>query len=321
MPETMRAAALDTFGGIDQLETKELPVPGVGADEVLIRNECAGIGEWDPFEMSGGFHEEGAEAPARFPYVPGSDCAGTVVAVGDRVDRFSPGDRVYAITLVNPKGGSYAEYVAVSQDRVSHIPQGLSVREAGVLPVDGITALRGLDDTLAIEPGETVMIFGASGGVGHLAIQLAKRMGARVFAVASGRDGVELAERLGADGAADGREPDVAAKARAFAPDGIDAALVTAGGEATDRALEAMRDGGRIAFPNGVMPEPRARDEVDVQGYDGEPGAEAIEELNRLISAGPFEVVIERSFDLEHAADALRAVQGHHLGKLALRLT
>ena len=171
------------------------------------------------------------------------------------VKGLKPGDRVYAFSLVNPKGGFYAEYAAVKADDVSRIPGKLTTKQAGALPVDAMTALRGLDDTLALKPGESVMIFGASGGIGHLAVQLAKRMGARVFAVASGSDGVALAKRLGADAVVDGRKDDIAAAARQFAPNGLDAALITAGGPAADKALAAMRAGGRVAYPNGVEPD------------------------------------------------------------------
>src|SRR5256885_591018 len=111
----------------------------------------------------------------------------------------------------------------------------------------------GLDEVLRVKQGESVLVFGAGGGIGHLAVQLAKRMGARVLAVASGEDGVALVKRLGADAVVNGRKEDVEAAAHAFAPSGIDAALVTAGGGATDRALRAFRDNGRVAYPNGVM--------------------------------------------------------------------
>lgn len=318
LPKTMRAVALDAFGGIDDLEVKTVPVPNVGPEEVLIRVESIGVGVWDPFEISGGFHELGmAEKPA-FPYVPGSECAGTVVAAGERATRFAPGDQVYVLTLGNAKGGSYAEHVVVNQDQVAKIPSGIDMRAAGATLVDAITALRGLDDTLALRAGESVMVFGASGGVGHFAVQLAKRMGARVFAVASRQDGVELAMRIGADAVVDGREPGVARAARDFAPEGLDAALVTAGGEAANRALEAVRDGGRIAYPNGVMPVPQPRPGIEIQSFDALPDLHSIEKLNHIITTDSFQVAIGQTFPLEHASDALRAASKHHIGKIVM---
>ncbi len=156
-------------------------------------------------------------------------------------------------------------------------------------------------------------------GSGILAVQLAKRLGARVFAVASGEDGVALAKRLGADAAVNGRTADVEAAARAFAPDGLDAALVLAGGETTDRALRAMKRDGRVAYPNGVEPAPKAPAGVKVQDYNVEPTPQQIEKLNRLIEAGPFEVHVARTFPLDQAAEAHRELDKHYLGKLALR--
>ena len=316
---TMRAAAIDRFGGVETITLQTLPVPGVGPDEVLIRVEAAGVAVWDVFEREGGFAEMMGGEP-KFPYVLGSEGAGTVAAVGERVTRFKEGERVYAAGFLNPKGGFYAEYAAVKSEYVSRVPGQLTVEQAGVMGGDAITALRGLEDVLGLKQGETLMVFGAGGGLGHVAVQLAKRMGARVLAVASGDDGVALVERLGADVAINGREDDVAAAAREFAPDGLDAALITASGAATDRALGAMRDGGRVAYPNGVMPEPNVRPGVRIQSYDGDADAEIIERLNRLIELGPFEVHVARTFPLDKAADAHRALDEHYLGKIALRV-
>jgi NADPH:quinone reductase-like Zn-dependent oxidoreductase len=315
---TMRAAALDRFGGVENIHLEQLPVPEPGPDEVLLRIESAGVGVWDPYEREGEFAKMFGSQPT-FPYVLGSDGAGTVAAVGAQVHRFKEGDRAYALALVNPKGGFYAEYAAVKADNVSPIPKKLSVEQAGVMPSDALTALRGLDEILKLQKGESLMVFGAGGGIGHLAVQLAKRIGARVFAVASGDDGVALAKRLGADAVANGRKDDIEAAARAFAPDGLDAALVTAGGEAADRALGAMKKNGRVAHPNGVMPAPKAPADVKVQSYDIEPSPQQIERLNRLIESGPFEVHVARTFPLDKAADAHRELDKHYLGKLALR--
>ena len=310
MPSTMRAAAIDRFGGPEMLVLHMLPVPEVEPDEVLIRIESAGVAEWDPFEREGGFVEMLGMTPT-FPYVLGTDGAGIVAAVGKQITGFKEGDKVYGASLANPKGGFYAEYASVKGDYVARIPDKLSLDQAGVMLSDAVTGLRGLDDILGV--------FGASGGIGHMAVQLAKRMGARVFAVASGSDGVALARRLGADAAVDGHKDDVAAAVQTFAPGGVDAALVTAGGKAADQALTAVRDGGRVAHPNGVEPVPKVRPGVKVTAYDGEPDRQIIEKLNRLIEAGPFEVHIARTFSLDQAADAHRALDEHYLGKLAIR--
>ena len=315
----MRAAALDRFGGIETIQLKNLPVPEPGPDEVLLRIESAGVGVWDPYEREGEFAKMFGTEP-KFPYVLGSDGAGTIAAVGNQVRKFKEGDRAYALALTNPKGGFYAEYAAVKAENVSPIPKKLSVEQAGVMPVDALTALRGLDEILQLKKGESLLVFGAAGGIGHLAVQLAKRMGARVLAVASGDDGVALVKKLGADAVVNGRkEDDVEAAARKFAPEGLDAALITAGGEAADRALRAMRPNGRVAHPNGVMPAPKAPPGVKVLAYDGEPNPAQIEKLNRLIESGPFEVHVARTFPLEKAAEAHRELDKHYLGKLALR--
>jgi NADPH:quinone reductase-like Zn-dependent oxidoreductase len=315
--KSMRAIALDRFGGPETLKVQTVPTPEAGADEILIHVESAGVGAWDPFEREGGFVEVLGITP-KFPYVLGTDGAGTVAAVGKNVKELKEGDRVYAAELGNPKGGFYAQYAVVNADNASLIPSGLSMDQAAVLPSDGLTALKGLEDVLRLQPDESVMIFGASGGIGHLAVQIAKRLGARVFAVASGEDGVDFVKRLGADAAVDGRSDNVLDVAREFATDGIDAALVTAGGEATDRALSAIRLDGRVAYPNGVMPQPKAPHRVSLDAYDGEGGREAIDRLNELIEAGPFEVHLHRVFPLEQAAAAHAALEEHHLGKIAL---
>lgn len=321
IPATMRAVALDRFGGVEELVLRTLPVPEVGPEEVLIRVESAGVAVWDPFEREGGFAGMFGTEPT-FPYVLGSDGAGIVVAVGERVSRFKAGDRVYAAALTNAKGGFYAQYAAVNEETVAPMPGQLTTEQAGALASDAMTALRGLEEVLKLKEGESVMIFGASGGIGHLAVQLAKRKGVRVFAVASGEDGVALARRLGADAVVEGHTQDVAAAARDFAPQGLDAALLTAGGEPAERALAAVREGGRVAYPHGVEPEPEPRPSLTLQGYDVAPGRAALDQLNRLIEApgtGPFEVHIARTFSLEQAADAHRALAEHFLGKLALR--
>ena len=163
------------------------------------------------------------------------------------------------------------------------------------------------------------MILGASGGIGHIALQLAKRLGARVLAVASGDDGVQLVQWIGADAAVDGRRADLAAAVHAFAPEGLDAALVLTGG-APAAALALVRRGGRVAYPNGVEPRPDPGPGVAVEAFDGYSGRESLDRLNGLVAMAPFHVEVSREYLLDEASTALRDVSRHHLGKLALRI-
>jgi NADPH:quinone reductase len=316
---TRKAIAIDQFGGIEKMKVQTLSIPEILPDEILVRVESAGVGVWDPMEREGFFAQITNQKPS-FPYILGSDGAGTIVAVGKDISKFKEGDRIYGFSSFDGRTGFYSEYAVVKAEAASLLPKGLSLETAGAMPVDAMTALRGLDDSLHLKSGETVMIFGASGGIGHLAIQLAKRMGARVFAVASGADGVAFAKRLGPDVVIDGRKEDVVAAAKAFAPDGLDAALLTAGGEAAEKALATVKKGGRVAYPNGVELKGTVRPDLKVTVYDGWPDQKAIDKLNGLIQSGQFEVHVAHSYSLEEATEAHKALSSHYLGKLALRV-
>ena len=318
IPDTMRAVILEEFGGPEKLKPATVEVPSVDAGEMRIAVHTAGVGVWDPHEREGAMTEYVDRDP-EFPYILGSDGSGTVAAVGDGVERFETGDRVFAFGFLNPKGGFYAEYAVLDADFVAPLPDGLDLRGAGTLAVDGVTALAGLERILDVGEGDDLAVFGASGGVGHFAVQLAGRMGARVLAIASGEDGVELVEELGADAAVDGRGGDVSGAVERFAPDGLDAALVLANGTGLGAVLASVRDGGRVAWPNGVEA-PELPAGVEGEAYDGRPSREALARLVELVEAGPFRVHVARTFPLEEAESAHRALDDHYLGKLALRV-
>lgn len=317
IPEQMKAMAIDQYGGPEVLTLHTLPVPEVGASEVLIRVEVAGVGVWDPLEREGKL----ILGEAHFPRILGGDGAGVVVAVGADVTEYRMGDRVYGFGFQSPKGGFYAEYIVLPTNLIMRIPGRLSSEEAGAMPVDAITGLCGFEE-LQLSGGQSLLIWGASGGIGHLAVQMARSMGVKVFAVASGADGVDFVQNLGlgADAVVDGHGDDVVAKARAFAPDGFDVALILAGGAQAQAALETVRSGGKVAFPHGVQPEPQAPSGVEAQGYDGRPSPELFKKLNFLIEQGPFEVAIARTYPLEEAARAQEDLKGHLLGKLILKM-
>jgi NADPH2:quinone reductase len=312
----MRAAALDRFGGPEVLTIHQLPVPVPGRGEILIAVHTAGVGRWDADIREG--WNPGTRRP--FPLVLGYDGSGTVVAKGGAVRRFRAGDRVYAYNWDNPKGGFYAEYVAVPASKAARKPRRLDLREAGAIPITGLTALQGVE-RLRLRKGEAVAIHGASGGVGTIAVQFSRLAGARVFATASGKDGVELARRLGAEEAVDGKGGDVMAAAHRFAPDGFDAMLAFAGGDALRKLAAAIRRGGRLAYPNGVEPAPRKRKGIQVIGYDGISGPREFARLERAVEAAKLEVVIAAAYPLAQARKAHeRLTKGHVLGKIVLKV-
>ncbi|GIO90253.1 quinone oxidoreductase family protein [Paenibacillus lactis] len=316
---TMRAAVLHRFGGPDELIHQEVDVPTIGPEDVLIGVAYAGLGEWDAFERQGGYAEM-LNLESEFPYILGSEGSGIVIARGEKVTNVDLGDQVYAPAFLNPNGGFYAEYAAVNAKYVSRIPDGLTMQEAAVISGVGITALRGLEDVLQLRDGESILIFGASGGVGHIAVQLAKAMGVRVFAVASGEDGVAVLKKLGCDAIVNGKDRDISSKARKFAPSGFDAAMFTAGGDAANTAVNYLRKGGRLVYPHGIRPELRIPAGIRAAGYNGEPDPEIIARLHRYISQYKLTVHIDHIFELEDANKAHTALQKHYVGKICLKV-
>ena len=150
IPKIMRAAAIEQFGGPEVLRMHALPVPEIDSHEVLIALHTAGVGPWDAEMREGRYVSDGA----RFPLVLGTDGAGTVAAVGSRIRRLQVDDRVYSYNFDNPKGGFYAEYVAVVAEKVARVPVGLDLEHAGAIPTTGLTALQGIDDALHVKRGE-----------------------------------------------------------------------------------------------------------------------------------------------------------------------
>jgi NADPH:quinone reductase-like Zn-dependent oxidoreductase len=313
----MKAAAIDRFGLPEVITLHTLPVPEPGPREVLIEIHSAGVGVWDA-EIRAGWWPKGRP---KFPLVLGSDGAGVVVAKGPRVRRFTVGDRVWAYEFINPKGGFYAEYAAVHADHVGSVPKRLDLLQAGAATVTGLTALQGVDEKLRIRTGQTVLIFGASGAVGTLAIQFAKRRGARVLGTATGRDAAALVRRLGAEGVADARSASFADQLRKLAPDGLDAVLALTGGDALERALDLVRAGGRVAYPNGVEPEPEPRRLIQIIPYDGIADRKHFERLERAVEEAKLEVPIAARFPLARAAQAHERIErGHVVGRVVLRV-
>jgi NADPH2:quinone reductase len=312
----MRAAAIDRFGPPSAIAIHEMPIPQPGPREILIALEAAGVGEWDESIRDGSWR---AGRP-RFPLILGTDGAGMIVAKGARARRFDVGDRVYAYESGNPKGGFYAEYVAVDERKAGRVPERLDFLQAGAGAVTSLTALQGVDGVLKVRKGQTVLIFGASGAVGTLAVQFAKRHGARVLATASGRRATALVKRLGADGVIDARGRDLPERLRTLAPEGLDAVLALAGGDELERCLDFLHDGGRIAHPNGIDPEPRPRRRFRIRGYDAVAGPREFTQLRRAVVQAKLSVPIAAVYPLASAAAAHRRLHDHVVGRIVLRI-
>jgi NADPH2:quinone reductase len=312
VPDTMRAAAIDRGDDIEALSIHHLPVPKPNAGQVLVAVSAAGVGVWQAK------YRPRDTQDTHFPVIPGSDGAGVVAAVGTGVRGFKVGDRVYGTN-----GAFYAEYVTLPAEHVAHVPREINSTEAGILGISGLSALQGIDDVLSLKAGEKLIIHGAAGGVGTLAIQFAKLRGVRVLATVSDDAGAALVSRLGADVVVNGRTGDIAAEARRFAADGVDAVLGLAGGDALERCIDALRrdNRGRVAYLYGLEPIPHPRYGIRMILYSYIPGPHEFERLNKAVEAARLQVPIAAEYSLDDAAQAhQRLAAGHLLGKIVLRV-
>jgi NADPH2:quinone reductase len=318
IPAEMEAAGIDEFGPPSVLTLRTVPVPRPGPREVLIAVHAAGVGIWDAKIRDGSW----AEDDVRFPLILGTDGAGEIVELGERVRRLHLGDRVWAYEYDRPKGGFYAEYVAVDVDHVGMLPPPLGMLQGGAGAVTGLTALQGIDDHLEVSRDEMVLIFGASGAVGTLAVQFAARLRrARVVAIASGREAAILLEKLGAETIVDGRRRDAMDRIEAAAPDGLDAILALAGSPVLDAAVGLVVRGGRVAYPNGVEPAPRRKAGVRAIPYDASVSPAAFARLGRAVTATRLVVPVADTFPLGQAAKAhARVERGHVVGRVVLKV-
>ncbi len=241
LPSTMRTLVLEAYG--QPLVSRDLSVPTAGAGQVLVRVAASGV---NPLDLKIKAGQAGhARMPA--PAVLGIDLAGTVAAVGAGVTRFQPGDEVYGMTGgVGGLQGSLAEFAAVDADLLALKPANLTMREAAALPLIFITAWEGLVDRAAVHAGQKVLVQGGAGGVGHIAIQLAKAYGAEVFAT-DGAPKRDFIESLGAT-AIDYKTVGVADYVAAHTGgEGFDVIYDTAGGPSLDASFQAVRTyGGHV---------------------------------------------------------------------------
>jgi NADPH2:quinone reductase len=319
IPEHTKAAAVDRFGPPSVLTLHEVPVPHPGPREVLIALDTVGVGSWDASIRDGSWRKPGRP---RFPLIPGTDGAGVVVAKGARVSRLRVGDRVYAYEFGNRQGGFYAEFAAADAAHVARVPKDLALEEAGAVSTTGLTALQGIN-ALRLRPGHTVLIFGASGAVGTMAVQFAAQRGARVIATASGQAAARTVRTLGASRVIDARRDDAIEQLRTLSRkgEGIYGVLALAGGDELERCLDFVRPGGRVVYPNGIEPVPKPRRTFRVSSFDAVADPREFAKLNRHLGKTRVRVPIVGTYPLAKAAQAHRRLdRGQVLGRLVLRV-
>jgi NADPH:quinone reductase-like Zn-dependent oxidoreductase len=320
---TMKAVVHERYGRPDVLELRDVDKPIVEDGQVLVRVHAASV---NPVEWYGvtGFY------PARFgnglrkpqSTAVGADVAGRVEAVGRDVKEFQPGDEVFGTT-----GGSWAEYACAREDRLAPKPANLSFEEAAAVPVAAITALQALRDKARVQPGQKVLINGASGGVGTFAVQIAKSFGAEVTGVCSTRN-VQLAGSLGADRVVDYTQEDFTKLGERH-----DVMLDIAGSRSFSDYRRALTPeatvvlvGGRMTY-RGLGPLPHlARTLLASLGrsqtvtfFVAKITTEDLAYLAELLEAGKVKPVIDRRYELSEAPDALRYLgEGHARGKVVI---
>jgi len=313
VPELMRAVTQSVLGGPEVLELVETARPEPYYGEVLVRVHAAGVNPVDPAARERGLYI------GEPPFTLGWDVSGVVERVGIGVSRFKVGDEVYGMPRFPHRAGAHADYVTAPSRHFDHKPAGISHVEAAAIPLTGLTAWQALVDTAGLREGQSVLIHAAGGGIGHLAVQIAKSVGAHVIGTArTGKH--EFLRGLGADELIDYTEVDFTQAVK-----DVDVVLNTLPGDYAERSVSVIRDGGVLAEMHlsnrdAVFPEAVARG-IATRFTLVEPDLIGMRELSRLINDGQLKVHVSQTFPLEEAAAAHVAMEdGHVTGKIVLTL-
>jgi NADPH:quinone reductase-like Zn-dependent oxidoreductase len=322
---TMTAVVQDRYGGSEVLRLGRAPVPVIAEHEVLVRVRAAGLDRGTEHLMTGKPYAMRLVFGLRRPKNPvsGRDLAGTVVEVGSSVTRFAVGDQVYGVA-----SGSFAAYAVAREDKLARKPVNLSFAEAAVVPISAGTALQALCDVGRVQPGQSVLVHGASGGVGSYAVQLAKAFGAEVTGVCSTAK-LDLVASLGADHVLDYTREDFADGARRY-----DLILDIAGNPSLRRLRRALQPRGAAVFVGGenagsltgmgrqlrgTLVSPFIRQRLAL--CMSKERASDLDRLTELIEAGRLTPSLERSYPLDQAPAAMRLLErGQVRGKVAITI-
>lgn len=310
---TMKAIQIHEFGAAEVLEIHELPIPVASEDELLIRVRAAGVNPVDTGVRSG---RAASLAGAVLPYVPGFDVSGVVVAVGPDVTDFKAGDEVFAMLNLR-RGGGYAEYAIVKQGEAALKPTNVTHSEAASVPLVALTAWQTLFEIAGLEEGQTVLIHAGAGGVGSIAIQLAKWRGARVIATASQYNHDFLRE-LGVDVPVDYRTQ----RFEDFATD-VDVVLDPIGGETQIRSMAILKEGGTLVSIVGLTSQGRNPERnINVTSTLVRPSSEQLSQIANLIEQGIIRPILSYQFPLHRAPEAHEQSETRRTrGKIVLEMS
>ena len=308
----MKAVRIHAYGGPEQMQLADAPIPPCGANDVLVRVVAVGINPVD-WKMRAGLMAQAV--PKTFPITLGSDAAGVVSAVGGAATGFKTGDEVFFYAEF-ARGGSYAEYVAVDASQVALKPRTVPFAAAAALPTPGQAAWTALMDTARVEPGMRVLIHGGAGALGSVAVQLAKAQGLHVIATASGA-GVDLVKSLGADEVIDYRQQPFQNVVK-----GVDVVLDTLGGPTQEASWATLKPGG-ILVATAVPPSPERAATVGVRAafVFTPPRGAVLAQLAQRVDAGQLRLLVGQEFALSDAAQAHRLGEsGQARGKMILHV-
>ena len=306
----MKAVVAHEYGAPEVLKFEEVPRREPNEDEALVRVIASSVNPADPLTLSGKYAREFG---THLPLIPGYDIAGVVEKTGANVAKLKVGDAVYGYPTF---GGGWAEYITVKEWEVAAKPKSLNFVESAAVPMGALTSWQALVDVAKLQPGQTVLIHGGSGGVGSFAIQIAKARGARVIATASTAN-QDLLKQLGADVAVDYTKT----KFEDVAKD-VDAVLDPVGKETLARSYGVVKKGG-IVMSLVARPDPA---EIKKRGIRGagisvHPDAEDLAEIAQLIDAGKIKPIVTQVLPLSEAIAAQQQAATHHTrGKVVLRI-
>ncbi|BCG93225.1 NADP-dependent oxidoreductase [Mesorhizobium sp. 131-2-1] len=308
----MRAVTQNAVGGPDVLTIANQPDPAPKAGEILVRVSAAGINPVDGAVRAGNYPLLGEP-----PFILGWDISGTVEALGPDVNGLKIGDQVFGMPRFPKQAAAYAELVAAPAKEVAPKPEGIDHAHAAALPLAGLTAWQGLVRHGGVREGQRVLVHAAAGGVGHLAVQIAKAHGAHVIATAS-PDKLDFVRSIGADEVIDYTAGDFAEKV-----DDVDLVLDAIGGDHADRSLQVVRDGGVLVSLLNVHDATRAKATargIRVERMSVVPDRDGLVELGRLVDAGKLAVHVAQTFPLAQAGAAHAFLSTRPIGKVVLAI-